>query len=75
MKPNLTIFLDRLLIESNGEIFAGYFENEAWIKGESKMLSRAHRQFKRIYSALGIHPALSASETQGRYWIVYVSED
>ena len=65
----IVIFPERLKDCEDKEIFCGYIEGESWLKKENRMFSRAHRQFNRIYSAKGIHPALSSSETQGRYYI------
>ena len=58
----------------NEEAFVGYFSGKLRFQDCSVLLSRAHSQPNRIYSACGIHPALTASETLGRYWIVYADE-
>lgn len=56
------------------EVFAGYFEGKLRFQDSSIFLSRTHSQPNRIYSANGVHPTLSASETLGRYWVVYADE-
>ena len=66
-----TIFADRVSVRAAEEVFAGYLDGTDWTKGENRRLSRAHRQPNRIYGTGGVHPAISSSETQGRYWIVY----
>ena len=67
----IVIFNDVVQIESDkDEIFVGYIENNLFLKNENVRLSRAHRQFNRIYSTKGIHPAICASETQGRYYVL-----
>jgi hypothetical protein len=67
----IVIFNDFLDINSDTDaIFVGYVENKLFLEKESVMLSRAHRQPNRIYSTKGIHPAICASETQGRYYIL-----
>ena len=66
-----TIFPDKVHINSEDEVFAGYLDGTDWMKGEDKRLSRAHRQPNRIYATGGVSCAISSSETQGRYWIVY----
>lgn len=69
------IFPERILIETEDEVFAGYIEGTVWMEGENRRLSRAHRQPNRIYAIGGIHPTISATETQGRYWIVYEEDN
>ena len=56
------------------EVFVGFFEGKYSFDNCSIFFSRTHSQPNRIYSANGVHPTLSASETLGRYWIVYASE-
>lgn len=55
---------------SEGLIFCGYIDGGKRFKSGNINLSRMHKQPNRIYNQEGIHPALSASETQGRYYIM-----
>lgn len=48
-----TIFPDKVHINSEDEVFAGYLDGTDWTKGEDKRLSRAHRQPNRIYATGG----------------------
>ena len=48
-----TIFPDKVHINSEDEVFAGYLDGTDWMKGEDKRLSRAHRQPNRIYATGG----------------------
>lgn len=70
MNKKIVIFPDKLREESTTEeIFCGYIEGGLFLEGGDVRLSRTHRQPNRIYSANGIHPTISSSETQGRYFI------
>lgn len=69
----INIFGD-FLTRSEREVFVGFFEGKLRFEDCSLFLSRTHSQPNRIYSANGVHPTLSASETLGRYWIVYADE-
>lgn len=53
---------------SNEDLFCGFIEGKLRFKGGDPRLSRCHSQPKRIHSALGVAPTLSAGETLGRYW-------
>lgn len=55
-----TIFPDKVHINSEDEVFAGYLDGTDWTKGEDKRLSRAHRQPNRIYATGGGCPVPSA---------------
>jgi hypothetical protein len=68
------LFQERVNQHSEDIVFAGFIEADAWIKDEDRRLSRAHRETNRIHGIYGIHPTLSSSETQGRYWIVYETD-
>jgi len=71
------ILLDEKLIKTQkktGLQFVGYRKRElrkAGIRPGTEHLSRVHKQPNRIYSALGTHPTISASESSGRYWILH----
>ena len=70
MNKKIVLFPDKLREESTTEeIFCGYIEGGLFLKDGNVRLSRSHRQPNRIYSANGIHPTISSSETQGRYFI------
>ena len=70
MGKQIVIFPEKLQEESTTEeIFCGYIEGGLFLKDGDVRLSRTHRQPNRIYSANGIHPTISSSETQGRYFI------
>lgn len=70
MNKKIVLFPDKLREESiTEEIFCGYIEGGLFLKDGNVRLSRTHRQPNRIYSANGIHPTISSSETQGRYFI------
>ncbi len=69
----ISIFGD-FLTRSEREVFVGYFDGKLRFDNCSLFLSRTHSQPNRIYSAMGVQPTLSASETLGRYWIVYADE-
>ena len=56
------------------ETFVCYFLGKLRFESGDLHNSRMHSQPNRIYSAMGIHPTLSSSETLGRYWIAYVEE-
>jgi DNA (cytosine-5)-methyltransferase 1 len=77
MKSYLKIVLlaEKLSQEGDSEIFCGYIDKERWLNCGNPFLSRSHRQPYRIYSANGIHPSLSSSETQGRYYVCEVIYD
>lgn len=68
MERRIVLFEDMLTIDAPQMIFCGYIEGANWTF-KTKQLSRAHRQFNRIYSGKGIHPALASSETEGRYYV------
>lgn len=58
----------------SGLRFCGYVKGElrkAGIRENTEHLSRSHRQMDRIYSIMGNHPTLSASEATGRYHIYH----
>ena len=55
---------------TDGLIFCGYIDGEKRFKQGDPRLSRVHKQPNRIYNQDGIHPALSASEIQGRYYVM-----
>ena len=64
------LFYDKLeYVSYTNEIFCGYIEGNLFLEGCDVRLSRTHRQPNRIYSANGIHPTISSSETQGRYYV------
>ena len=65
----VVVFKDLLGKEADEEIFIGFLEGSLYIADGDIRASRTHRQPNRIYSALGIHPAINSSETQGRYYI------
>ena len=70
MNKKIVLFPDKLREESTTEeIFCGYIEGGLFLKDGNVRLSRTHRQPNRIYSANGIHPTISSSETQCRYFI------
>ena len=71
---SVVLFLDKKDIESEEEIFIGYIEGSRWNESEDPRLSRSHRQPNRIYSINGTHPTISSSETQGRYYIMEITE-
>ena len=57
----------------SGLIFAGYRNKKirkAGVRPGTEHLSRVHKQPNRIYSSLGVHPALPSQETSGRFWIL-----
>ena len=54
--------------KSREDLFCGYIEGKLRFKGGDPRLSRCHSQPKRIHSALGVAPTISAGETLGRYW-------
>lgn len=59
--------------QPSGLIFAGYRNKPIRKKGirpGTERLSRAHRQPNRIYSTLGVHPALQSQESSGRFFIL-----
>lgn len=74
MFMNVTLIAEKLNKDVPEEIFCGYIEGKSWIEG-NPLLSRNHRQPNRIYSSLGIHPAICSSETQGRYYVCEVIHD
>lgn len=75
--PSLYLDEEYTLIENptrqaSGLIFVGYRNKKirtTGVRAGTEHLSRVHKQPNRIYSAEGLHPALSAQETSGRYWI------
>ena len=69
MNKKIVIFGD-MMQSGNEEIFVGYFVGKLRFSKGDVRNSRMHSQPNRIYSALGIHPSITASETQGRYWIL-----
>jgi DNA (cytosine-5)-methyltransferase 1 len=71
----IAILAEKLSQEGDSEIFCGYIDNGRWLSHENPFLSRSHRQPNRIYSANGIHPTLSSSETQGRYYVCEIIFD
>lgn len=66
--------LEAPTVQLSGLIFAGYRNKRLRQRGvgnSSIALSRVHKQPNRIYDARGIHPALPAQETSGRFWILH----
>ena len=61
-------------MRTDKEIFIGFFVGKFRFKHGDIWKSRMHSQPNRIYSSEGIHPTISASETQGRYWILVYEE-
>ncbi|MBK9174332.1 MAG: DNA (cytosine-5-)-methyltransferase [Chloracidobacterium sp.] len=64
-------------VQPSGLIFAGYRNKrirKAGVRPGTEHLSRVHKQPNRIYSADGVHPALSSQEPTGRYWILHEGE-
>lgn len=55
---------------SDGLIFCGYIDGGKRFKSGKLNLSRMHKQPNRIYHQEGLSPALSASESQGRYYVM-----
>jgi len=54
-------------------LFVGYRNKNIrknGVKENTENLSRAHKQPNRIYSADGVHPTLSSTESSGRYFIL-----
>lgn len=56
--------------EDGGMIFVGFIHGKLRNLNSPLSCSRMHKQPNRIYSAKGIHPALSSSEAGGRYYIL-----
>jgi len=59
-------------IQESGLIFIGYRNKsirKAGVRPGTEHLSRVHKQPNRIYSSLGLHPALPSQESSGRFWI------
>ncbi len=64
--------LAQTTIQKSGLIFCGYRNKgirKVGIRPGTEHLSRVHKQPNRIYSAEGVHPALSSQETSGRFFI------
>lgn len=59
--------------QKSGLIFAGYRnkkQRENGTRPGTSHLSRVHKQPNRIYSSLGVHPALPSQEASGRFFIL-----
>lgn len=73
MRYDITIF-PGTLADADKVVFCGYFGGGRRMEG-SDTLSRVHRQPDRIHWCGGIHPALSSSESMGRYYVAIWHEE
>lgn len=74
IRPEEYTILDKKLWvqQKSGLLFVGYRNKSTRKTGarpNTEHLSRVHKQPNRIYHVKGTHPALSAQESSGRYWI------
>lgn len=66
--------IDSPVVQKSGLIFSGFRNKKIRTTGVrlgTENLSRVHKQPNRIYSSDGVHPALPAQETSGRFWILH----
>lgn len=75
MSKRVFILRDKVLAKEPVEIFGGFIDGNKWLPGADLTQSRSHHQYNRIYSSLVIHPTLSSSETQGRYYVYEIIHD
>ncbi|MES2807407.1 MAG: DNA cytosine methyltransferase [Bacteroidota bacterium] len=64
-------------VQLSGLLFAGYRNKtirKAGVRDGTEHLSRVHKQPNRIYSSLGVHPALPSQESSGRFWILDIGD-
>lgn len=64
--------IDSPIRQKSGLIFCGYRNKsirKVGVREGSEHLSRVHKQPNRIYSSMGVHPALPSQETSGRFFI------